>query len=29
MNMNLDEAIRGRRSIRKYVGKDVREELVR
>jgi nitroreductase len=29
MNMDLDEAIRGRRSIREYVAKDVPEELVR
>jgi nitroreductase len=29
MNMNLDEALRGRRSIREYVSKDVPEKLVR
>ena len=29
MNMNIDEALSGRRSIREYVGKDVPEELVR
>ena len=27
--MDLDEAIRGRRSVRSYVDKDVSEELVR
>jgi nitroreductase len=29
MNMDLDEALRGRRSIREYVRKDVPEELLR